>query len=311
MNGISRRKPEKKSTEERSVQSCNFRSAGRISNENARALTLLHENFARYVANTLDAYLGSTVEVKLSTLDQVPVKDHIAEIPPLAYVVPFSGSAVPDTMILECGINLVFPMVDLLMGGAGHAGESTRELSEIEEEIMQDVMLLIVRQAENAWHMPDLSLVAGRRVKPTALHQYCSPNEKLTCVKFEVDVSGTTGSFQLVFPAAFLNSLIQKTKANQPQKKGGVRYFPRPGIRERILDCDVEVAAELQGIRVGVRDLLALQPGTVLKLRAPVRTPGMLTAGGHGIFEATPVRNGSQKAAQLGRRISSAQWERM
>jgi flagellar motor switch protein FliM len=72
----------------------------------------------------------------------------------------------------------------------------------------------------------------------------------------------------------------------------------------------VQVAAELQGMRVAVKDLLALQPGSVLKLRAPVRTPGMLTAGGQGIFEATPVRNGSQKAAQLGRRIST-NWERV
>jgi flagellar motor switch protein FliM len=42
-----------------------------------------------------------------------------------------------------------------------------------------------------------------------------------------------------------------------------------------------------------------------------VRTPGMLTAGGQGVFEATPVRNGTQKAAQLGRRLSSTNWEKV
>jgi flagellar motor switch protein FliM len=73
----------------------------------------------------------------------------------------------------------------------------------------------------------------------------------------------------------------------------------------------VEVAAELLGLKVAVKDLVGLQPGSVLKLRAPVRNPGMLTAGGFGIFEAMPVRNGSQKAAQLGRRISSTNWERI
>jgi flagellar motor switch protein FliM len=156
-----------------------------------------------------------------------------------------------------------------------------------------------------------LSLTGGRRVKASVLHQYCPPNEKVTSVKFQLDLSGATGTLQLVFPTAFLNLLIQQFKMDQPQRSRSVRYFPRPSMRERILDCDVEVAAELQGVRVAVRDLLALQPGSVLKLRAPVRTPGMLTAGGHGIFEAMPVRNGSQKAAQLGRRISSANWERL
>jgi flagellar motor switch protein FliM len=129
-------------------------------------------------------------------------------------------------------------------------------------------------------------------------------------VQFEIELAGTTGSFQLVFPTTFLNVLIQQIRLEEPQKRGGMRFFPRPSIRERMLDCDVEVAAELPGLRVAVRDLIALEPGSVLKLRAPVRSPGMLTAGGQGIFEATPVRNGSQKAAQLGRRTTPNNWER-
>jgi flagellar motor switch protein FliM len=311
MTVSSQQKTQKADAGQRAISSCNFRSAGRLSNENARSLTAIHETFARVLASTLDAYLGTNVEVKLSSLEQLPVKDHIAGIAPLSYIVPCLGNALPGTVIVECDINLVFPVVDLLLGGAGGPAEGSRELSEIEEEIMQDVILLLVRQAESAWRMPNLSLIAGRRVKSSVLHQYWPPNEKVTCVKFEIDVSGTTGAFRLVFPTAFLNVLIQQATQDQPQKKSSVRFFPRPSIRERILDCDVEVASELQGMRVAVRDLLALQPGSVLKLRAPVRTPGMLTAGGQGIFEATPVRTGSQKAAQLGRRISSINWERV
>jgi flagellar motor switch protein FliM len=63
------------------------------------------------------------------------------------------------------------------------------------------------------------------------------------------------------------------------------------------------VAADLPSMKVSVRDLIALQPGYVLKLRAPVRTPGMLVVAGREMFEAVPVRNGTQKAAQVGRRI--------
>jgi flagellar motor switch protein FliM len=310
MTAASQQTTKSANSRERTVTSCNFRSASRLSNENARSLTAIHETFARLLASALDAYLGTGVEVKLSALNQLPLKDHIASIPPLSFIVPFSGSDIPSSMIVEFDIDLVFPMVDLLLGGTGGPANDTRELSEIEEEIMQDVILLIVRQAEHSWHMSSMLLTAGRRVKASLLHQYCPPNEKVTCVKFEIEVAGAAGSFQIVFPTAFLNVLMQHVKLDEPQKKSSVRFFPRPSIRERILDCDVEVAAELQGMRVAVKDLLALQPGSVLKLRAPVRTPGMLTAGGQGIFEAVPVRNGSQKAAQLGRRIST-NWERV
>jgi flagellar motor switch protein FliM len=311
MTPATRAKTRNASSEQPVITSCNFRSAGRLSNENARSMAAIHDTFAHQLASALDSYLGIGVEVKLGGLDQLAIKDHIAAIPPLTYIVPLTSNTAPGTMIVECDINLVFPMVDLLLGGTGGTTEGHRELSEIEEEIMQDVILLIVRQAESAWRIPNLSLTGSRRVKASVLHQYCPPNEKVTCVKFQLNLAETSGTLQLVFPTAFLNLLIQQFKMDQPQRSRGVRYFPRPSIRERILECDVEVAAELQSVRVAVRDLLALQPGSILKLRAPVRTPGMLTAGGQGIFEATPVRNGSQKAAQLGRRISSANWERL
>lgn len=302
----------KPAVKERTIVNCNFRSAGRLSNENARSLTAIHETFARHLASALDTYLGTGVEVKLKALDQLPMLEHITGFPTLNYIVPYSLSTMPSTMIVEFDIDLVFAMIELLLGGKGVRGAAQRDLSEIEEEIMHDLSSLVVRQAENAWHMPSLSLVANRRVKPSVLHQYCPPNEKVTLVKFSVEMAGVSGTFQLVFPTSFLNVLIQQIKMDQPQKRGSVRYFPRPSMRERILDCDVEVAAELPSLRVAVKDLIALQPGSVLKLRAPVRVPGMLTAGGHPLFEAIPVRNGSQKAAQLGRRTAPTlnNWER-
>ncbi len=287
------------------VHSCNFRSAGRLSNEDARTLTALHETFAFHLAGALDTYLGTAVEVKLETLDQLPIKEHIAEIPPLCYIVPLSSK----TLIVELDSELVFPIIELLMGGDGTATSGGRDLSEIEGEIMQDVIALFARQAEQVWKIPTLSLQPGTRIKPALMHQSFALNEKATVLKFDVELAGTTGSFKLVFPTEFLNVLMAQIKLDQPQKKSRLWSFPAAPLRERLLDCDFDVSSELPGLRVPVRDLISLQPGMVLKLRAPVRTPGMLTVGGRGLFEAVPVRNGTQRAAQLGRRVPSTDWK--
>jgi flagellar motor switch protein FliM len=295
-------------TAPRSVHPCDFRSAGRLSNENARALTALHESFARRVASALDGYLGTGLAIKLRTLDQMPLKDHIAALAPLSYIVPFTLSTMQSTMILECDLDLVFPIIELLLGGTGTSIPGAREISEIEEEIMQDVASLIARQAEGAWRMPPMSLVANRRIKSALLQQYCPANDKVTIARFEMEIGGATGTFQLLFPTSFIAVLIKQIKEDEPQKKTGLRYFPTASIRERILDCDVMVAAGVPRMKVAVRDLIALQPGCVLKLRAPVRNPGMLSAEGMEIFEAIPVRNGTQKAAQLVRRVQTTGW---
>jgi flagellar motor switch protein FliM len=287
----------------RSVQPCNFRSAGRLSNENARELTKIHRVFARNLAGALADYAGADLKVKLLALDQAPVRDFVESVPAFSYLASFPLRAASSTLLLECGINLIFPIIDLLLGGMGVTANDPRELSEIEDEIMQDLMLLFARQAVGAWGMTDLPLAATVRVEPAALSGVFPVNEKVTLVKFEIEVASITGTFQMVFPSALVNVLIKQSKAGHPQKKSTLQFFPATSLRERILDCDVTVAAALPSIRISVRDLLGLQLGCVLKLRAPVRTPCMLTVGGMEIFEAVPVRNGTQKAAQVGRRV--------
>ena len=76
---------------QRIVHSCNFRSAGRLSNEDARSLSALHETFALHLAATLDTYLGTAVEVKLETVDQLS-NPMIATVGP-----PRKPRRLPDT----------------------------------------------------------------------------------------------------------------------------------------------------------------------------------------------------------------------
>lgn len=292
----------------RSIQPCSFRSAGRLSNENARAVTSIHETFARNLATALTANLRTEVTVAVMGLDQVPLKDHMAAIPAFSYITAFPLNMVSSTMALECDINLVFPMIDLLLGGNGTSAGEFRELSEIEGEIMQDLGLLIARQAAAAWEMPIDSSAGSPQIGQAALEVICPPNEKVVMAKFHIEAATFTGAFQLVFPTSLISVLIKQRKAAQPLRKGALRVFPALSLRERILDCDVVVAADLPSMRVSVRDLIALQPGYVLKLRAPVRTPGALTVEGLQIFEAVPVRNGAQKAAQVGRRVQPTSW---
>lgn len=309
VNASRQASPRKGSEKQRTVQVCNFRSAGRLSNENARALTAIFETFARRLATSLDAYLGTGLDVKLNSLDQAPIKEHVASVTPLSYIVPLNFSTASSTMIVQCDIGIVFPIIELLLGGTGMTVSDPRDLSEIEEEIMQDITSLVARQSEHSWHLPPVSLVASRRIKPSQMAQYCAANEKLTLAKFEIEIAGTSGLLQLVFPASFISLLLNQIKQQEPRQKSGLRHFPTPSIRERIIDCDFTLAASLPNLKVAVRDLITLQKGCVLKLRAPVRKPGVLSVEGQGLFEAMPVRNGTQKAAQLGDRVPRTSWE--
>ena len=104
-----------KARKPRNVYSCNFRSAGRMSNEDARALTVIHEGFAQHVSGALDAYFGTSIEVTLKGMDQLSIKDHLDHLSTHCYIVPFLS----NSMFVECDVELVFPIIEMLLGGSG------------------------------------------------------------------------------------------------------------------------------------------------------------------------------------------------
>jgi flagellar motor switch protein FliM len=286
-------------TKPRAIHSCNFRYAGRLSNENARTLSALHEKFAINVTTALELYLGASLRLKLVSLEQMAIVDYVAGMDANNYLLPCVLNVMESNLLIEMDIALIFPIIDLLLGGAGTASEDARELTEIDEEIMQTVSALIVKQIERSWQTLNLSLTAGRCIKPAMVPQVFLMDEKLVLLMFEMSVGGTTGNFNIVLPTSFVGFLLRHLKAAQSKKLSSLRTLRSPKLRDRILDCDFVVAADITQMRVLVKDLIDLHPGMILKMKAPVKSPGRLTVEDVEIFEALPVRNGSRKAAQL------------
>jgi flagellar motor switch protein FliM len=286
----------------RTIHSCNFRYAGRLSNENARALTALHEKFAINVTNSLELYLGTSLRLKLLSLEQMAILDYTSKIASNSYLLPCALNVMESNFLIEMDIALIFPIIDLLLGGAGTASEEARELTDIDEEIMQSVTALIIKEVERSWRTLNLSLTPGRCIKPAMIQQVFLANEKLVLLMFEMTLGETTGAFNIVLPTSFVGFLLRHLKAAQSKKISSLRLLRNPSLRERILDCDFKVAADITQMRVVVKDLIDLKPGTILRMNAPVRTPGRLTVEDVEIFEALPVRNGARKAAQISAR---------
>jgi flagellar motor switch protein FliM len=284
----------------RTIHSCNFRYAGRLSNENARALTSLHEKFALNVTNSLEVYLGTSIRLKMLSLEQLALQDYISGVAPNTYLLPCALNVMESNFLLEMDIRLIFPIIDLLLGGAGTTSSvEPRELTEIDEEIVESITALIIKEVDRSWRALNLSLTPGHCIKPALITQIYPANEKLVLLMFDMNIGTTTGSFKIVLPTSFVGFLLRHLKAAQSKKISSLRHLPNPSLRERILDCDFTVAVDITEMRVLVKDLIDLKPGMILKMKAPVRNPGRLTVEGVDIFEALPVRNGTLKAAQL------------
>ncbi len=292
----------------RTVQPCNFRSAGRLSNESARSLTTLHESLARNLMNSLDVYLGTALEVKLTALEQLTMDDYRARLLPGGYVLPCTLAPASHTLLLEMDSPLLYTIIDLLLGGSGASVEESRELTEIDEEVVQGVIALVAQQVERTWQPIGVSVTPGATVRPNMVHKLFPPTEKVLLVRFEIGLAGISGALHIAFPASVGGHLVRNIKADPTAVRGPVRYFPRLPLEERILECRFTLSGGLPEMRVPVRELAALAVGSVFRLGAPVDSAGRLLLEGKDFFEAVPVRSGISKAVELIAPLSAANW---
>ena len=283
----------------RSVVPCNFRSAGRLSNESARALTTMHESFARNATNSLSLYLGVAVEVKFITLSQLAVQDHISEIAATEYLLPYSIAPTQGKLLMEIDSLLLFPIIDLLLGGSGEALAEARELTEIDEELIQGVTSLVADHLASSWKGSAVTLNPGNSIKPNFAAQFFPQAERIVVMIFEVTLSGTSSLLRIVIPASFANTLLRNSLI-LPSSRGSGQNTAALSLRDRLFNCSLLVSTDLTDLRVPVRHLVDLKPGSFLNLNVSVKTPVRLTLANRELFEAIPVRCGAQKAAQLG-----------
>jgi flagellar motor switch protein FliM len=282
--------------EDRAIQLCNFRSAGEMSERYARYMTTLFEAFARNVSNSMGAYLRARFEMVLASVEQMPVRDFLGDFQETGFlaVLMLPGNT---SVLMQVDGSLVFPIIDVLLGGNGSPAPTSREMTEIDEDIMEGVAQIICRQLEATWQ-PATEIRLERHQRATQLQNVFRPNEKLTSLTFEIKLNETLGAANLSFPTSFGSSLLREASAN-PRKKPMQRVDQRNVMRERLLTCFFDSTMGVANLRIPLRDLVALRPGSVLDLRASVKTPASFMVGGREYFQAVPVRSGKLRVAQL------------
>ncbi len=288
------------SHKERTVVPCNFRSAGRLSNDSTRHLRMTHETFARNISHSLDLFLGSPIEVKMVGVEQLGSRELIGSLQGGSYLVPFSMAPMQGRILARFGSSLLFPLLDLLLGGNGDPDDPARELTDLDEELIRSVTELIGAQLERAWKSCQVAITAVPSIKPALVGQIFAAEELVAVIHFEMTIATTTGVFDLVLPMAFSNALIRASQT-EATRRGPRQATSGPRLRDRLLDCTMLLSTELSELSISVGDLVALQPGDVVNLHSSINTPVKLKIGAHSLFEVTPVRHSNRKTAQLER----------
>jgi flagellar motor switch protein FliM len=287
-------------TDQRSIKPCTFRQSGQLAGEQVRAISGLLETFARNLTQSLGASLSVPFEAKLASVEQLAYGEFLERVPEVTYMVSFLVSPMNTAAAMQIDNSLVFPLIDILLGGTGQCQEMTREVSEIEEEIMEDVAENICRELTAVLAPLGTKLQLEGRKAGAQIQRFLAPPEKTLFVSFEMKLAEKQGMLNLVFPVAISNPLLRKLCSAVPSSETRVTTRSVLRLKEKMMECSFPASLELTSIELPIQELLALAAGEVCNFGIPARKPASFVIAGREVFEATPVRHTRQRAAQIG-----------
>jgi flagellar motor switch protein FliM len=276
----------------------NFSRAGRISNEQMKAITTVNDLFARNLMHTVSAVLRTKFMVNLVSGEQMAYFEFLGRINDPTYVCSIRLEPLGAIGLLELDLALASPIVDLLLGGVGKS-EATRQLTDIEELIISSVVQMVVKELNTAWTTVGLRFHMEKRETAAQMTRIMGPGEKTLCVCFEVKMPGAQGVMNLCLPATVLNTILRQMIAEQGNKSRRSSLEVRMRIRELLGDTGIGTVLQFPIVRLKAREISALKEGSVIRLPLPRHSAAELRVAGLVLGKARPVRTGEHRGARM------------
>jgi len=281
------------------VELWDVRRAGQIGREQLQAITQLHENFARSLTHALGTYLRVVFAATLVSAEHLTYREFTQRIPETTYLASCKLEPMGVHGALQLDLKVAFPIIDLLLGGEGKGIAAQREITEIEEQLVESVARIVCHELGVAWQAVDLQVGFEKRMEAGDAQRLMPPDDKILSLSFEITMSEVRGGLNLAVPVSLSHALLRKISVEweDSRPRGPTEWHER--LQRQLLECAFPVELGVNDLRSAVGELTQMAPGKLLPLRRSAAQPASLFVAGVELFRATPARAGDTRAAQV------------
>jgi flagellar motor switch protein FliM len=292
----------------KSVKLYDFTRPGKVSKDYTRSLHILHRHFARVYSSSLSSLLRTLVEIECTQVEQLTYGDFLMSLSEMSCLVIFSMDPLKGVAVMEIGPQLIFPMVDRLLGGTGMSSIKAHRMTEIEKSIIERAVDAGLEALHEIWGYVsgDIKVNLQRIETDPQYVQVMASADTVMLVVFDVKFGQTIGMMSICYPFAMIEPALLNARPEQwlfnYQREGDEEYTPE--IRRKVEKADIVVKAHFPPSKISMKDLLELKVGDIIKLDIKVKNgkpvdPVIVDVGGRKRFLAKPGRVGKKKAVKI------------
>ena len=278
-----------------------FRRLDRIAKSQLRAIHLLHDNFVRNLGSSLSAYLRSYLTVNLVSVEQLSYGEFLEGLPSPTCITSLSLKPYEGNAVLELNPSIIFPVLEMLLGGNGkNPAVVQREITEIEQSLLDALFRIILHDLTEAWKgVTNIDFKIESMEKEPQLLQVLAPNEAVVAVGIEVRTGDSTGMMNMAMPAIIIKMMRQKFEQQWSVRKAESSEAEQERMLGFLGDAVVEFDSRLEGARFSVEDFLSLEEGDLVTFDHPLQRSVDGIINGKVKFKGQLVRVGNNKAFRI------------
>jgi flagellar motor switch protein FliM len=252
------------------IKSYDFRRPEKFSRDQLRTIRGIHEQLIRLLNSSLAAYLRTSVEVTLETIEQQAYHEFAAAAQEGNLIYVINLDPLPAPMLLEVNTSLVFSSLDRLLGGSGKRLAQEREPTEMERTLFQENWLLpVLDNVCTAWQtiislQPNVTAVETN----AGFVHIALPTDVVIAVGMTASIGDAKGSIRLCYTYATLEPIVPQLDTQRLIGAGMTRSRPddHENVRRGLRGINVPVVARLGTAEVTMSELIGLQRGDVITL---------------------------------------------
>ena len=252
-----------------------FRRPDRIAKSQLRAIHQLHETFVHNLVSSLSAYLRTYLLVNLVSVEQLSCDEFLNGLHSPTCMLslglrPFDGYG-----LLELSPTLVFPILEVLLGGDGKSAPALRrEITEIEQKLLDSLFRIILSDLKDAWQaVASIEFTIHSVETEPQFIRVLAPTEAVVAVGIEIRIGDNVGMMNIALPSIIAKMMRQKFDQQWSMRRTQSTEPEQTAMLARIRPALLELDVRLRGPSLLVRDLLRLTEGDVLTLDFPVGRP--------------------------------------
>jgi flagellar motor switch protein FliM len=286
----------------RRMRAVDFTRPTKFTADQERRLKRSLEAFSRTASTRLSAELRVPLELEVINSSQLTWANAHAQV--------VSGSIDAITEIQPLGTRLivsaepalVLAAIELLLGGSEITEQRERRLSDIDMALARHFFERMLAQLSVIWtDMVGLELGVAQLETHLETAQIVSVSEPTMTYTMEARFNGISSTVVMLLPWSAIAPVADRFAAREDAPDRGEEEIRR--VRRAVGGVEMTVRAEVASVELPIEQVLALQPGDILRLDAPAEAGVTLFADKVPVHRAKPGRSGSRRAVQVTERV--------